>query len=79
MTIVLEMEIQKRADTDEEIIEDDIETENSEKRLYNGFQGPLTETEENSLQPDTSSGNSASLPNLSLLSTKFFLVIFLLI
>lgn len=73
------MEIQKRADTDDENTEEDIETENSEKRLYNGFQGPLTETEENNLQPDSSSGISARKPDILLHSTKFLLVLYLLI
>ncbi|XP_068917269.1 lachesin-like isoform X6 [Tenebrio molitor] len=74
-----EMEIQERADSDDENMEEDVETENTEKRLYNGFQGPLTETEESSLQPNISSGSSGSTSDTVLRSGALLLVLFLLI
>ncbi|XP_063928698.1 lachesin isoform X2 [Zophobas morio] len=73
-----EMEIQNRADSDDENMDEDVETENTEKRLYNGFQGPLTETEESSLQPNVSSGSSGSTDTM-LRSGGLLLVLFLLI
>lgn len=73
------MEIQERADSDDENMEEDVETENTEKRLYNGFQGPLTETEESSLQPNISSGSSGSTSDTVLRSGALLLVLFLLI
>ena len=72
------MEIQNRADSDDENMDEDVETENTEKRLYNGFQGPLTETEESSLQPNVSSGSSGSTDTM-LRSGGLLLVLFLLI
>ncbi|XP_015836845.1 protein amalgam isoform X1 [Tribolium castaneum] len=74
-----EMEIQERVDSEDENMEEDAETENTEKRLYNGYQGPLTETEESSLQPNISSGSSGSTSDTVLRSGSLLLVLFLLI
>ena len=52
------MEIQERLEIEEEAEEKSEEnSENTEKRLYNGFQGPLTEIEENNLPLNVSSAN----------------------
>lgn len=74
-----EMEIQDRVDSEDENMEEDVETENTEKRLYNGYQGPLTETEESSLQPNISSGSAGSTSDTVLCSGSLLLVLFLLI
>ncbi|CAG9816935.1 unnamed protein product [Phaedon cochleariae] len=48
-----EVEIPERVDVAEETEDEtDESTENSEKRLYNGFQGPLTEIEQNNVTPN---------------------------
>ncbi|CAH0562373.1 unnamed protein product [Brassicogethes aeneus] len=52
-----EMEMQERVETEEDNQLDELDDiESTEKRLYNGYQGPLTETEENVVMPDDVSG-----------------------
>ncbi|XP_018578320.1 lachesin isoform X2 [Anoplophora glabripennis] len=55
-----EVEIQERVEIEEDETEEVSEesTENSEKHLYNGFQGPLTEIEENNSPLNVSSADS---------------------
>ncbi|KAG5894433.1 hypothetical protein JTB14_019801 [Gonioctena quinquepunctata] len=56
-----EVEIQERIEVAEETEQKSEEnTENSEKRLYNGYQGPLTEVEENNL-PLNNNSSACSL------------------
>lgn len=58
--LLAEVEIQERVEVEEEETEEVPEesTENNEKRLYHGFQGPLTEIEENNLPLNVSSADS---------------------
>lgn len=56
---VLEMEIQERTDTEQEnLLPEESPAEDSENRIYNGFQGPLTEAGESSMLPGTGSSSS---------------------
>lgn len=71
------MEIQERSDS-EENPDEGLVPDSTEKRLYNGFQGPLTETEESSLQPSIGSGNFVTSANMFLLAGWFVLVLPLL-
>lgn len=71
------MEVPERADSDGDETVEDVEIENTEKRLYNGFQGPFTETEESSLQPNVSCGNTVD--KVLLQSTVLLLFVFILL
>lgn len=73
--IVAEMQIQERVDSEEEnAIEEVEEIENTEKRLYNGYQGPLTETEENNVEADVSSGSERVTKICSMLLLLIILI-----
>lgn len=55
------MEIQKHSDVEQENSSPEkTPTEDSEKRIYNGFQGPLTETAENNMRPQADSSSSSA-------------------
>lgn len=56
------MEIQDRVDSEEkpESTEEDQEEE-SNNRIYNGFQGPLTETAEQDARPDAAASSSTKM------------------
>ncbi|XP_049824688.1 lachesin isoform X2 [Aethina tumida] len=70
-----EMQIQERVDSEEEnAIEEVEEIENTEKRLYNGYQGPLTETEENNVEADVSSGSERVTKICSMLLLLIILI-----
>lgn len=65
-----EMELQEKIDFSDDSPEDELD-ENSENRSYNGFQGPLTETEENSLDPSMNSRCPTMKPGYLLLLVFF--------
>lgn len=70
------MEIQEQTVAEDENNAVEVEEiENTEKRLYNGFQGPLTETEENGLQPNISASSS---DNIQELCPLLLIIIFLI-
>ncbi|XP_060537401.1 lachesin isoform X2 [Cylas formicarius] len=73
-----EMEIQDRVDSEEYETEISNESENSEKRLYNGFQGPLAEIDDNKnllLNVTWSNGSGSGTIGLQ----RLFLVMFLVL
>lgn len=70
------MELQDKIDFSDDSPEDDLD-ENSENRSYNGFQGPLTETEDISLEPSVNSRCPTMKPGYLLL-LMFFVMIWLL-
>lgn len=57
---ISEMEMQDRTETEEEsVIEENSEETSSNNRLYNGFQGSLTEPGDNKAMPDVDTSSSS--------------------
>lgn len=67
------MELQDKIDFSDDSPEDDLD-ENSENRSYNGFQGPLTETEDISLEPSVNSRCPTIKPGYLLLLMFFVMI-----